>query len=75
MVYMNTAVPDAEIRYTLDGTEPDEESLLYTGPFTTDADLVNACAFYLGEKSNITHSGKADSSVQGGDEPLGQSTF
>lgn len=30
------ATPEAEIRYTLDGSEPTEASLLYTGPLTLD---------------------------------------
>ena len=55
-VCMNSAVPQAEIRYTTDGSEPDIHSPLYNGPFLTDAPLINACCFYLGEKSNITHS-------------------
>ncbi len=56
IVWMNTAVPDAEIRYTLDGSEPDNHSLLYKEPFPSDAQIINACCFLLGEKSNITHS-------------------
>ena len=55
-VFMNCAVEGAEIRYTTDGSEPDSYSLLYKEPLQTDAALINACCFYLGEKSNITHS-------------------
>ena len=34
------AWPDAEIRYTLDGTEPGESSMLYTGPFSLTSSAV-----------------------------------
>ena len=58
LVVMNTAVSGAQIRYTLDGSKPTEKSMLYTSPFVSDAPLINAAAFYLGEKSNTTHSQK-----------------
>ena len=56
-VTMNVAAEGAVIRYTLDGSEPDEQSLLYSTPFALPADcrLINARAFLLGEQSNITH--------------------
>ncbi len=50
-VVMNSQYPAAEIRYTLDGSEPTKDSALYTKPFATDAKEVRACAFYLGRKS------------------------
>ncbi len=50
-VVMNSQYPAAEIRYTLDGSEPTKDSALYTNPFATDAKEVRACAFYLGRKS------------------------
>ena len=74
-VYMNKAVEGAEIRYTLDGTEPTEHSLLYIGPFETDAQLINACCFYLGEKSNVTHSTVQTVESVTGNEPPEPSTF
>lgn len=50
-VVMNSQYPEAEIRYTLDGSMPTKDSALYTKPFATDAKVVRACAFYLGRKS------------------------
>ena len=50
-VVMNSQYPSAEIRYTLDGSEPTGKSAVYTGPFATDAKVVRACAFYLGRQS------------------------
>ena len=38
-VGLATATAGAEIRYTLDGTEPDESSALYTGPVLVDRSL------------------------------------
>lgn len=55
-VIMNSVIANAEIRYTLDGSEPNAGSTLYKYPFVTDAPLINAAVFYLGEKSNTTHS-------------------
>lgn len=44
-VTMNSPYPDAEIRYTLDGTNPTEKSPLYKAPLTTDAREIRAKAF------------------------------
>ena len=74
-VYMNCAVEGAEIRYTTDGTEPDCHSLLYKEPFNTDAALINACCFYLGEKSNVTHSALNTAYNLTTEQPLQQTTF
>lgn len=57
-IYMNSAIEGAEIRYTLDGTRPTEQSALYTGPFTSDAELIKARCFYLGRRSFVTKSKK-----------------
>ncbi|MBO7684672.1 MAG: chitobiase/beta-hexosaminidase C-terminal domain-containing protein [Kiritimatiellae bacterium] len=46
VVVISTDVESAEIRYTLDGSEPTESSALYTGPFTIDdTTTVKAKAF------------------------------
>ena len=51
--------PEAGIRYTLDGTEPSESSLLYTAPFTvTETRTVKTAAFQRGKA--VTHTGKAE---------------
>jgi hypothetical protein len=48
-VTLFTATPNAVIRYTLDDTEPDENSTLYTGSFTRTSDtIVRAKAFLSG---------------------------
>jgi archaellum component FlaG (FlaF/FlaG flagellin family) len=38
-VTLNALDPQAEIRYTTDGSEPDDQSPLYAGPFTIDKSL------------------------------------
>lgn len=54
-VLMNSPYRNAQIRYTLDGTEPDESSTLYTGPVKLrDGDRPRARLFYLGKKSMTT---------------------
>lgn len=55
------AWPDANIYYTLDGSEPTEDSILYTGPFTlTNSATVLARAYdYMGGLSNIPGGGGA----------------
>jgi len=59
---MTTTTADAEIRYTLDGTEPTESSTLYSAPIRLDADaqdaLVTVRAFAVknGTVSEITDS-------------------
>ena len=55
-IRMNCPYPEAAIRYTLDGSEPDAASPRYTGPFAADAPLINAKAFLYGQESNTTHS-------------------
>ncbi len=54
-IYMNAPAAKAEIRYTLDGTDVTEESLLYTQPFSSNAPLIRARAFYCGMASNTTN--------------------
>lgn len=50
-ITMNSQYPDAEIRYTVDGTEPTSESPLYAAPFASYAKVVRARVFYLGRQS------------------------
>lgn len=49
-VRMKSATPGVEIRYTLDGTPPTRDSLLYTGPITiTETTEIAARAYRLRE--------------------------
>jgi len=48
-VALTTSVPDSQIRYTIDGSEPTEASAIYTAPFTIDANrTVKAKLFKAG---------------------------
>ena len=53
MLLANAQYPQAEIRYTLDGSEPTTLSPLWTGPVAVDnkCSLIKAKAFYLGKQS------------------------
>ena len=53
LLYANTTIPNAIIRYTTDGSEPTENSPEWTTPITCNAKQIKAKAFYLG-KSSIT---------------------
>jgi len=53
-LFANSYIPKAEIRYTTDGSEPTEQSTLWTSPVPCDAKQVKAKAFYLGKKSVTT---------------------
>ncbi|MDR1810849.1 MAG: carbohydate-binding domain-containing protein [Prevotella sp.] len=53
LLYANTAIPDAVIRYTTDGSEPTENSAQWTEPVACNAGLIKAKVFFLG-KSSIT---------------------
>lgn len=46
-VTLSSGVPDAEIRYSLDGSEPVLASMLYTGPFTLHATTTVRARLYL----------------------------
>jgi predicted alpha-1,2-mannosidase len=46
---LGCTTPGAEIRYTLDGTEPDELSALYQKPFTVDRDMTVMARAYKSE--------------------------
>ncbi|MDR1198041.1 MAG: carbohydate-binding domain-containing protein [Prevotellaceae bacterium] len=54
LLQANSYIPNAEIRYTTDGSEPDEQSALWTAPVACDAKQVKAKAFYLGKRSVTT---------------------
>ena len=51
LLYANVIIPGAEIRYTVDGTEPTENSTLWTAPVACNAKVVKAKAFYQGKES------------------------
>ena len=54
-VTLSCADKDAEIRYTLDGSEPDKKSALYKKPFTLESSCVlKVKAFKKGEKRSFT---------------------
>lgn len=53
ILYANTTIPGATIRYTTDGSEPTEQSTLWTMPVSCDAKELKAKTYYLG-KSSIT---------------------
>lgn len=53
-IHMNKQYKAGKIRYTVDGSEPSENSLLYTGPFQTDSKLIKARYFLLGKSSQST---------------------
>ena len=51
MLHANVMVPGAEIRYTLDGTEPTASSALWTAPVKCDVKIIKAKTFYQGKES------------------------
>ncbi len=53
-LYANCAYPNVEIRYTTDGSEPNEKSALWTNPVECQAKYIKAKAFYLGRESVTT---------------------
>lgn len=53
-VWMNAAYPEAEIRYTADGSEPTRESTLWTQPVKVKGKVIKAKTFYLGKESLTT---------------------
>lgn len=54
-VVITADAPDTRIYYTLDGTDPDENATLYTGPFT----LEKAC-----EIRSVTYRGNSHSGIE-----------
>lgn len=54
-ILMNSPYPEAEIRYTLNGSNPSSKSALYTGPFDPGkAKQIRARLFYKGSESVTT---------------------
>jgi hypothetical protein len=67
LVSMNTQTPGAEIRYTLDGSEPTGSSPLYTAPFSlSQSTTVKAKTFHasLQASTTMTAGFTADTDVQ-----------
>lgn len=54
LLYANSTISEAVIRYTIDGSEPNENSNVWTKPVSCDAKQVKAKAFYFGKKSLTT---------------------
>lgn len=54
MLIMNKPYDEAEVRYTTDGSEPNEESTLWSAPVKAKGKVVKAKLFYLGNESNTT---------------------
>ena len=53
-LYANSPIPQAEIRYTTDGSEPTAESPRWEAPVDCQASVVKARLFYLGKASLTT---------------------
>lgn len=53
-LYANSPIPQAEIRYTTDGSEPTATSTLWEAPVDCSATVVKAKLFYLGKESHTT---------------------
>jgi len=53
-LYANSSLPQATIRYTIDGSEPTSQSPVWTVPIDCNAAVVKAKAFYLGKESVTT---------------------
>jgi hexosaminidase len=54
LLHANSYIPNAEIRYTTDGSEPAAQSTLWTEPVACHSKQVKAKAFYLGKQSVTT---------------------
>ncbi|MDR1881684.1 MAG: family 20 glycosylhydrolase [Prevotella sp.] len=50
-LHANTTIPGAVIRYSTDGSEPTEQSIVWEKPVVCDAKRIKAKAFYSGKKS------------------------
>jgi hypothetical protein len=51
---MNSVYDGAEIHYTLDGSNPDAGSPVYSKPFKTQADQIRAIVVLNGKQSVVT---------------------
>lgn len=54
MVYMNAPYSGGVIRYTVDGTEPDEKSPIYSGPFKKDGKNDIRAKYFRNNASSVT---------------------
>jgi hexosaminidase len=54
LLFANSTIPEAVIRYTIDGSEPDENSTIWKDPVSCNAKQIKAKAFYLGKRSVTT---------------------
>ena len=50
-LFANVAIDGAEIRYTIDGSEPTAQSALWQEPVKCDASVLKAKTFYQGKES------------------------
>lgn len=56
MLYANSQYPGEEVRYTLDGSEPNASSALWTGAVPAgESKVIRAKSFYLGKSSVSTY--------------------
>ena len=53
LLYANTPIEGAQIRYTTDGTEPTIDSMLWEAPVTCQSAVVKAKLFYR-DKQSVT---------------------
>ena len=53
-LYANSSIRNACIRYTTDGTDPDEHSPMWEKPLPCDAKVVKARVYYGGRKSVVS---------------------
>ncbi|MDR2292018.1 MAG: carbohydate-binding domain-containing protein [Prevotellaceae bacterium] len=54
LLHANSYIANADIRYTTDGSEPTEQSTLWTAPVFCNSKQVKAKAFYMGKRSVTT---------------------
>lgn len=53
-LYCNSVYPNTEIRYTIDGTEPNPNSTLWNSQIDCDAKIIKAKQYYNGKESVTT---------------------